>query len=107
METIFDKIPSAQDVQRWINKDVQEAMESFISRIAKALEKMNSWSVTLQADRDGALFNGIHGEKIKDALKKKWWDIKYTPDQRDWDYFTISMSNLEYPSGVWRHQCDR
>lgn len=107
MNDIFEKIPSAQDVQRWINKDIQDAIESFVVRASKAIERMNERSVNIQANWDWRLLNWIHSEKIKEAFRKKWWEIKYTSDQRDWDYITISMKNYEWSYWSSWHQWDR
>ena len=108
MKNIFEKIPSAQDVQRWINKDVQDTIEDFICRVSKVIEKMNTRSISIQADYwDWKIINWIHWQKIKQAFREKWWEIKYNLDERDWDYITISMKDYEWPYWYWSNQLDR
>lgn len=90
---IFDKIPSAKDVQDGIHEETKGAIDKFVMRISKALETMTESNVTISAGNDYNLFHWIHWEKIKKAFSDKWWDITYISEQRDGSYFRISMSN--------------
>lgn len=103
MSDIFEKIPSAQDVQKGTNQKIQEAINSFVSRAIKSLESLNERSVTIQAEgSDSMLLHGIHGDKVRAAFQNKWWELKYTSDQRDGDFITISMKSSDDNLPHWQ-----
>lgn len=102
METIFNKIPTAQSVREWLNEATQNAIRDFVERATKALENLSSEKAVLQAKTgDHKIINGIASENLRNEFRKKWWEITYHSEQRDGDYITIKMIE----SGT--HQWDR
>ena len=94
MKQIFEAVPTADSIRKWINEQTQTAMKHFATRVAQAMWNLSENSFTMQSSHEfNALFHGIHKQKIIDALDQKWWNIQLISDQRDWDYFRISMKS--------------
>ncbi len=92
MKEIFKDIPTVDAVRRWLDKETQATMEDFAKKISRAMKNLSRRSFTMQSTPEfNRLFHWIHKQKLIDALSEKGWNIKHTSDQRDGDYFQISM----------------
>lgn len=92
MKKLFDSIPSASQVREWLDDNTERVIQDFAQKVSKAMQSLSNDSFTLQSTSEfSQMYHGIHWQKVRAALEEKWWRAQLISDQRDWDYFKITM----------------
>jgi len=92
MKKLFESVPTSTQVRQWLDAETQNVVEEFAKKVTASIQKLSSDSFTLQSSSEfNRMFHWIHWQKVRDTMEEKGWRVQLISDQRDGDYFKISM----------------